>query len=250
VDRRTDAFVEALPAGMLSKCVLDGETWARWSCARHQRDITPEEQQEACVSAHLVIPGLLSPFAEPVDAGDDWIEFKNLKDGATWRHGSEAGMWTTAELTRTPGPLVPLARPAPLEAGPGPIGGGIFGRFAGKTVGRQIAGGIGGRFGGEIGGMLAGGEGISGVMSALGPAGIAAIGAGAIVTATTLFLKTISDMMTDATKSVRAARRANVSTAQWLRYEAIGGDDAGALAGGSPVGGGCRRGGARLSGGS
>ena len=39
VDRRTDAFVEALPAGMLSKCVLDGETWARSVAANPSVDI-------------------------------------------------------------------------------------------------------------------------------------------------------------------------------------------------------------------
>ena len=39
LDRRTDAFVEALPAGMLSKCVLDGETWARSVAANPSVDI-------------------------------------------------------------------------------------------------------------------------------------------------------------------------------------------------------------------
>jgi hypothetical protein len=44
-------------------------------------------------------------FAEPVDAGDDWIEFSNLSDGAVWRHGPGGDMWTTEELIAGPGPL-------------------------------------------------------------------------------------------------------------------------------------------------
>jgi hypothetical protein len=50
----------------------------------------------------------LLSFCEPVDAGADYIEFRNTGDGAVWRHGSnkEEGHWTTEELMRTPGPLV------------------------------------------------------------------------------------------------------------------------------------------------
>jgi hypothetical protein len=54
---------------------------------------------------HLLIPGLIL-FADPVDAGDTWIEFQNQSDGARWRHGSDKGEWTTEELMRTPGPMV------------------------------------------------------------------------------------------------------------------------------------------------
>ncbi|KAF0654269.1 L-2,4-diaminobutyrate decarboxylase [Cyanobium sp. Copco_Reservoir_LC18] len=39
VDRQTDAFVAALPKGMLSTCVLDGETWARSVAANPSVDI-------------------------------------------------------------------------------------------------------------------------------------------------------------------------------------------------------------------
>jgi len=82
----------------------DDETWARWSCAKHQRDLTRKEQLVAC-GDHLLLPGLIT-FAEPIDSGDAWIEFKNASDGAVWRLGSESGMWSTDELMRTPGPIV------------------------------------------------------------------------------------------------------------------------------------------------
>ncbi len=39
VDRQTDALVAALPKGMLSTCVLDGETWARSVAANPSVDI-------------------------------------------------------------------------------------------------------------------------------------------------------------------------------------------------------------------
>lgn len=39
LDRQTDVFVEALPTGMLSKCVLDGAAWARSVAANPSVDI-------------------------------------------------------------------------------------------------------------------------------------------------------------------------------------------------------------------
>lgn len=84
------------------------ETWARWSCAKTKRDLTPTEQAQAC-SAHLILPGLVS-FAEPVDAGPDWIEFANIADNVRWRHGNGKGLWSTLELIATPGPAVGDAR--------------------------------------------------------------------------------------------------------------------------------------------
>jgi len=80
------------------------EDWARWSCAKHNKDIRLEDQDAGCDS-HLIIPGLIS-FAEPTDSGDDWIEFTNTDDGAVWKHGASDGMWSTDELMKTPGPIV------------------------------------------------------------------------------------------------------------------------------------------------
>jgi CRISPR/Cas system-associated exonuclease Cas4 (RecB family) len=82
----------------------EGETWARWSCAALQKDLRLEEQRVGC-PGHLLIPHLVS-FAVPHDSGSDWIEFKNIKDGAIWRHGAGSGEWSTEELLRTPGPVI------------------------------------------------------------------------------------------------------------------------------------------------
>lgn len=77
---------------------MDGD--GRWSCAAKVDPMKP-------CAKHLLIPGLVL-FAEVTDAGQDWIEFKNNKDGAVWRHGAdlEAGQWMTEELMTTPGPVV------------------------------------------------------------------------------------------------------------------------------------------------
>jgi len=78
---------------------------ARWSCSHHECNIDSLDQDCAC-PFHLLLPGLIM-FANPVDTGDGWIEFENIKDKARWRHGNEKGMWSTDELLRTPaGPLL------------------------------------------------------------------------------------------------------------------------------------------------
>jgi hypothetical protein len=82
----------------------DSAIEARWSCAKHKCNIDTGDQFADCPD-HLILPGLVL-FAEPVDSGDGWIEFKNTKDEAVWRHGNSEGMWTTNELMCTPGPLV------------------------------------------------------------------------------------------------------------------------------------------------
>jgi len=94
----------------------DGETWARWSCAHHKRDLSPSEQQRACDS-HLLLPGLVG-FADVADAGEDWIEFHNHSDGAVWRHshGADGSTWTTDELMAAPGPLVGDSKLAQVKA--------------------------------------------------------------------------------------------------------------------------------------
>lgn len=55
---------------------LDGHQ--RWTCARYKCDIPEDNQRTGCES-HLHIPALV-PYAEPMDAGDDWIKYK-MKDG-------------------------------------------------------------------------------------------------------------------------------------------------------------------------
>lgn len=59
---------------------LDGN--ARWSCARHGKNLTVPEQKQGC-QAHRVIPILLRNWAEVVDANEaeNWIAYR-MKDGS------------------------------------------------------------------------------------------------------------------------------------------------------------------------
>lgn len=78
---------------------MDGD--GKWGC-------TKSAKMEPC-EKHLILPQLIT-FAEPTDAGDDWIEFKNTnKEGQVWRHGEGEGQWTTEELMNTPATLVGVA---------------------------------------------------------------------------------------------------------------------------------------------
>lgn len=50
---------------------------ARWHCDRHNKNLTLVEQHKGC-DEHLYIPALI-PYAEPADAGDDWVSYQ-MKD--------------------------------------------------------------------------------------------------------------------------------------------------------------------------
>jgi hypothetical protein len=50
-----------------------------------------------CSKGHLLMPCFVH-FADAIDAGDDWIEFKNKEDGTIWRHGNGYGMWSAEQL--------------------------------------------------------------------------------------------------------------------------------------------------------
>lgn len=78
---------------------------AVWVCKKHNFDVSPVGSAIGCEN-HLLLPDLVS-FAEPTDAGDDWIEFTNHEDAAVWRHGPGKGMFSTKELITTAGPLGP-----------------------------------------------------------------------------------------------------------------------------------------------
>jgi hypothetical protein len=79
---------------------LDGE--ARWSCMTHLASIPFDHQQKAC-AGHLFIPALVH-FAEVQDAGEDWVEYKNINDGAIWRNGNgDNGTWTSERLIKGEG---------------------------------------------------------------------------------------------------------------------------------------------------
>lgn len=85
---------------------MDGK--AAWQCERHKRGLSPADQSKAC-DDHLVLPGLIS-FAQPVNAGDVFIEFVNLEPAepfvpqnteqpkVIWRHGKGEGAFSTKEL--------------------------------------------------------------------------------------------------------------------------------------------------------
>lgn len=57
-----------------------------WSCARHKKTLTTTEQRAGC-DRHLMRPDMVACAGEPVDAGDDWIEY--CTNGATWRNHAD-----------------------------------------------------------------------------------------------------------------------------------------------------------------
>ena len=63
-----------------------------WTCARK----LPMDNGETC-KAHLLIPDLI-PWAEIVDAGADWIMFRNHDGGEEWVHGAKGK--STADLIK------------------------------------------------------------------------------------------------------------------------------------------------------
>lgn len=46
----------------------------RWRCNRHDNDLSKEQQLRGC-DEHLYIPALI-PYAEPIDAGEDWVAYR------------------------------------------------------------------------------------------------------------------------------------------------------------------------------
>lgn len=95
---------QALPPPTCRTCVhatpeRDGD--GRWSCARHRRDLTTDEQATACAD-HLFIPALLAKWGEVEDASEaeNWIAYR-ASDGFTFRNGPWAvGSFTSRELSQ------------------------------------------------------------------------------------------------------------------------------------------------------
>jgi hypothetical protein len=77
---------------------MDGDR--KWGCVK-------KGKMQPC-GMHLILPQLLT-FADPIDAGDDWIKFENKSDKTQWVHGAGEGQWTTEELMKTPAALVGVA---------------------------------------------------------------------------------------------------------------------------------------------
>lgn len=77
-----------------------------WRCELHRKALSDAEQANACPS-HLFIPPLVQVTvnAEPVDAGEGWIEYRN-SDNTTWRNGPGDGDYSSVALASGPGPLI------------------------------------------------------------------------------------------------------------------------------------------------
>ena len=87
-----------------------------WRCESQNRDLSVDEQRLGCRS-HLFIPSLI-PYAEPQDAGADWIKYQH-KDGSIFANVTEdadrseenmtndiTACYTSAELVVTVAQLV------------------------------------------------------------------------------------------------------------------------------------------------
>lgn len=76
---------------------LDGN--ARWSCVRHGKNLTVQEQKQGC-QAHRVIPVLLRNWAEVIDANEaeNWISYR-MKDGSgEFTNGTPPAGYASEEL--------------------------------------------------------------------------------------------------------------------------------------------------------
>jgi hypothetical protein len=74
---------------------LDGD--GRWSCRKHGRDLSLEDQRVGC-SSHLFIPTFLAPRFEAIDADEDqtWVRYRNRETGSEWVNG--AGGFSSEEV--------------------------------------------------------------------------------------------------------------------------------------------------------
>lgn len=87
----------ALPLATLScrQCchatsILEGEG-AKWKC-----EVSGHIQEDSPCKNHLILPGLIA-FAEPTNAGDDFIKFMN-SSGLKWCHGKGGAAFSSEEL--------------------------------------------------------------------------------------------------------------------------------------------------------
>lgn len=86
---------------------MDGD--GRWSCALKEKDLTVDDQLAGC-TMHLMIPALV-PYAEPVDGGNNWVQYKHKANGREFvnGHGRQMGdmpMFTSQELQHCPAALL------------------------------------------------------------------------------------------------------------------------------------------------
>ena len=65
--------------------------------ATPERDGTWSHSDKDCSEGHLLLPSFIH-FAEPVDAGTDYIEYNNINGDVVWAQGNDAFMWTAEQL--------------------------------------------------------------------------------------------------------------------------------------------------------
>lgn len=70
---------------------------AVWTCARHQVEITTDEQRAGCPS-HAYIPDLLAAWAETIDAHGQSVEYRNKLNGATFLNGPDDHAYASVEI--------------------------------------------------------------------------------------------------------------------------------------------------------
>jgi hypothetical protein len=70
----------------------------QWQCSKFKTDLNAPTQEKGC-QEHIYIPPLI-PYAEPVDASDDWVEYAHKKTKKTFVNGS--ANFRSAELHKMP----------------------------------------------------------------------------------------------------------------------------------------------------
>ena len=63
---------------------LDGN--ARWSCGKHNRDLSVEDQRVGCDS-HNYLPTLLQSWADVIDFEDDWVTYRSRLNNQEFSNG-------------------------------------------------------------------------------------------------------------------------------------------------------------------
>tara|TARA_R110002020_G_scaffold44181_1_gene127712 strand:- start:25921 stop:26970 length:1050 start_codon:yes stop_codon:yes gene_type:complete len=86
------------PAANCRTCVhstplMDGN--ARWFCEKSERDLSPEDQKQACAS-HNFIPPMLDHFAEPLDTHGDNVVYLNKLNQKQFTNGPDG--YSSAEI--------------------------------------------------------------------------------------------------------------------------------------------------------
>lgn len=71
--------------------VVDEGDAGRWHCARHDINLTPDEQRRGC-HQHRYVPGLVPGEQVDVDEGRETITYR-LADGSAWVDGAGAAGW-------------------------------------------------------------------------------------------------------------------------------------------------------------